>query len=125
MLAPSLRTSGPTSSPPRCAVSSAVEQRMGDGEVEVGVRVRFVGECVMPPLAFVGAKTAGVHERAKASPVLRLDLREASCSMMRDRIHQVIVTAHTSKFTGRQVVKRQVDGAAPTVTRLHGHISLL
>src|SRR5919198_2256903 len=44
--------------------------------------------------------------------------------MMRDCIHQVIVTAHASKLTGSQVIERQVNGAAPSVARLRSHISL-
>src|ERR1700730_13488115 len=44
--------------------------------------------------------------------------------MMRDCIHQVIVTAHAGKFTGSQVIERQVNCAAPSVARLRGHISL-
>src|SRR5258708_20252866 len=34
-----------------------------------------------------------------------------------------MVTAHESKFTCSQVIERQVNGAAPTVARLSGHIS--
>src|SRR4051794_27387971 len=44
--------------------------------------------------------------------------------MMGDSIHQVISTAHASKLTGGQVIERQVNGAAPTVARPRGHISL-
>src|SRR3954464_10120301 len=44
--------------------------------------------------------------------------------MMGDSIHQVISTAHASKLTGSQVIERQVNGAAPTVARPRGHISL-
>ena len=44
MLAPSLLTSGPTSSPPIWAVSSAAEQRTcrPNGEVKIGIWIRFV-----------------------------------------------------------------------------------
>src|SRR5919106_273152 len=118
MLAPSMLTSGPTSSPPRWAPSS------DDRKIKIGVRVRFVLDCVMPPLTLVGAKTAGLHERAKAAPVSRFAHRDRSCSMMRDRIHQVIVTAHASKLTGSQVIERQVHRAAPGVAGLRGHVSL-
>src|SRR4051794_19039714 len=45
--------------------------------------------------------------------------------MMRDRIHQVIVTAHASKLAGSQVIEGQVNRAAPSVARLRGHIALL
>src|SRR3954447_11582485 len=86
-----------------------------DGKIKVGVWIRFAFECVMPPLAIVWAKTAGLHERAKALTVSELGFRDSSCSMMRDSIHQVIVTAHPSKLTGSQVIERQVNGAAPTV----------
>src|SRR5258706_5736949 len=34
-----------------------------------------------------------------------------------------MVTAHERKFTCSQVIERQVNGAAPTVARLSGHIS--
>src|SRR5215211_4204137 len=34
-----------------------------------------------------------------------------------------MVSAHGSKFTGSQVIERQVNGAAPAVTRLGGHVS--
>ena len=97
---------------------------MCDRKIKVGVWIRFVFECVMPPLAIVGAKTAGLHQRAKASPVSRFDLRDCSCSMMRGCIHQVKVTAHAGKLTGGQVIERQVNGAAPTMARLRRHISL-
>src|SRR6478735_5638622 len=116
-------TSGPISSPPRWAVSSDAERRtrhlaaivISDGKVEVGPRVRLVDQRVVPPLALVGAKTAGLHERAKAAAVARFDLRDSARAMMRDRIHQVIVTAHARKLAGRQVIERQVDGAPPAV----------
>src|SRR5712691_10671758 len=36
-----------------------------------------------------------------------------------------MVTAHGSKLTGSQVIERQVNGAAPTVARLSGHISFV
>src|SRR5687768_7675860 len=94
---------------------------MGDGKIEIGVRIRFVLECVMPPLAVVGAKPARLHESAKAAPVSRFAARDPKSSMVRDGIHQVIVTTHAGEFTGRQVIERQVNGAAPSVARLRGH----
>src|SRR6266542_5644076 len=127
MLAPSTLTSGPTSSPPRWAVSSAAEKRMGhraDRNVEIGVWIRLVLECVVPPLAGVRAKATGGHDRVQVSTVCRFDLRDPWGAVMRNRIHQVVVTAHRSKLTGGQVIERQVDGAAPAVTRLGGDISV-
>src|SRR5437660_9533545 len=44
--------------------------------------------------------------------------------MMRDCIHQVIVTAHAGKFAAGQVIERQVNCAPASVARLRGHISL-
>ena len=36
-----------------------------------------------------------------------------------------MATAHRSKFTGRQMKERQVDGTAPAVARPSGDIPLL
>ncbi len=46
------------------------------------------------------------------------------CAVMRDRVHQVMATAHWGEFTVSQVIERQVNGAAPAVTRLGGHVSI-
>src|ERR1700704_220363 len=108
MLAPSMLTSGPTSSPPRWAASSVVEQRMGDGEVEVDGGIGLGLQRVVPPLVRVRVKAASLHDRAKVLAVCRFDLRDALRPMMGDRIHQVVITAHRSEFASRQVKERQV-----------------
>src|SRR5690349_1741837 len=119
MLAPSMLTSGPASSPPTYAASS------DDRKIKVGARVRFVLECVMPPLALIGAEAAGLHERAKDAPVLRLGVRDRSRAVVRGGVHEVIVTAHASELAGGKVIERQVNRAAPSATRLRGHVALL
>jgi hypothetical protein len=53
-----------------------------DGEIKIGVWIRFVFQCVMPPLAVVPIKTAGLHERTKVLTASRLDWRDSFCSMM-------------------------------------------
>src|SRR5262249_12597059 len=127
MLAPSMLTPGPISSPPRWAVSPAAEMRIGhlaDRKVEIGVRIRLVLERVVPPLPDVRAKPARDHDRVQGATMGRFDLRDPRGAVMRNRIHQVVLTAHRSKLTGGQVIERQVDGAAPAVTRPGGDISV-
>src|ERR1700683_4549313 len=41
---------------------------------------------------------------------------------MGSRVHQVVAAAHRSEITGSQLVQREVDGAAPAVARLGGHV---
>src|SRR6185437_8879625 len=43
---------------------------------------------------------------------------------MRDRVNQVVAPAHWGKLAGSKVIERQVNGAAPAVTRFDGHVSL-
>src|SRR5690242_8288365 len=100
MLAPSTATSGPTSSPPRWAASS------DDRKIKVGVRIRLVFERVVPPLAVVRAEADGLHDRAQAAAVARLELRETPRPMMRDRVHEVVVAAHARELARGQVIQR-------------------
>ena len=60
----------------------------------------------------------------QVSAVCRFDLRDAWCSVMGDRIHQVVITAHRNELTGGQVIERQVDGATAAVTRLGGDVAV-
>src|SRR3954453_18119342 len=122
MLAPSMPASGPTSSPPRWAVSSAAEKRT-DRKVEVGVGIRLVLERVVPPLAGVRAEAPGGHDRVQGPAVRPFDGRDAGGAVVGDRIHQVVVATHRGELTGGQVIERQVDGAPPAVPRPGGDIS--
>src|ERR1700704_4611006 len=103
MLAPAMLTSGPTSSPPRWAASSPAEKRMrhlADRKVEIGVWIRLVLECVVPPLPGVGAKPAGGHDRVQVSTVCRFNLRDPWCSVMGNRVQEGVVIAHRSELNG-------------------------
>jgi two-component system sensor histidine kinase VanS len=107
-----------------CVTVQLPAARLGDREVEVGVRVRLVRQGVMPPFARVRTETAGRHDRAKAAAVGRLGRGDARRLVVRDGIHQVMAAAHGSKVAGGQVIERQVDRAAAAVTRLSGHVAL-
>jgi hypothetical protein len=78
----------------------------------------------VPPLAVVPAKAAVFHDRTELLTVLCLGRRDAFRAVMGDQVHQVMTTAHGDEFTGVQVIERQVDGTAPGVARLGGHVAL-
>ena len=58
------------------------------------------------------------------STVCRLDLRDTGCSVVGNRVHQVMVAAHRSELIATQVIEREVDGATSAVSRLDGDVSL-
>src|SRR5689334_22807526 len=119
MPAPSTLTSGPTSSPPRWAASSE------DRKIKVGVRVRFVVERVVPPLARVGAEATRLHDRAEVLAVPGFDGREALRPVVGDRVHQVVAAAHRRELTAVQMEERQIHAAAAAVARPRSGVTLL
>src|SRR5215211_1140700 len=52
-----------------------------DGKIKIRVWIRFVIQCVVPPLAVVPVETAVLHDGAKVLTVSRFDWRDSSCSM--------------------------------------------
>jgi hypothetical protein len=57
-------------------------------------------------------------------PIPRVELCDPRRAVMRDRIHQVMVAAHLRQITRMELVERQVDRAAPAVTRLSCHVAV-
>src|SRR5579884_2390493 len=53
-----------------------------DGEVEIGVRIGFVAQRVVPPLTLVRAESGALHDGAKVPPVSGLDGRDALRSVV-------------------------------------------
>lgn len=84
--------------------------QLRDEKIEVGVRIRFAVQCVVPPLAPVRAETAAFHDGTQVFPASRFDLPDPRCSMMGEGIHQVVTTTHGGKFAGIQVIQRHVHG---------------
>jgi two-component system response regulator VanR len=62
--------------------TNAVRITVRDGEVEIGVRIRLVPQRVVPPLAVVGAETAGLHDGPQAFAVSRLGGRDPLRTVM-------------------------------------------
>ena len=54
----------------------------------------------------------------------RLILRHFRCSVVGDRIHQVVITTHRDQIACRQGEERQVDRAPPTVPGPGRHVAL-
>ena len=85
------------------------------------------GSClqrVVPPLAVVANQKphASMTERSSL-PVARFGGRDLSGSVVGDRIHQVVVTAHRDQLPGGQLIEREIDGASPAVARSRGHVT--
>jgi len=58
------------------------ERALCDGKIEVGARIGFILQGVVPPLAFERLESAGLHDRTEGSTVPSLDRCDSLGAMM-------------------------------------------